>query len=129
MRWNTLLARTGFKRQKDGRYLDPVTDKKVKLETALDRSAKFHGYKNYKGAKEAFASKAYKRIVDGGYKTKKGVQPAFAKQAAIPNDYRLQKLFADAWNARDKDKSKELAQLLKYVGKINKYRAVYAGAL
>ncbi len=118
MRVNTLLASVGYKRQKDGKYLDPVTERKVSLQTAKDRASKFYGYSNYATAKEAFNSKAYKRIVE-----------RFAKEAGVPNDYRLQKLFADAWKARNKDKSKELADLLKYVGKINKYRAVYAGAL
>jgi len=125
MKWNTLLASAGYKRTADGKYFDPITERKVQRVTALNRSSQLYGYKNYASAKEAFSSRAYKRIVSGGYKTKQGMQESFAKQAGVPNDYRLQKLFADAWKARNKECSKELAQLLKYVQKINKYKAVY----
>lgn len=119
MRVNTLLANTGYKfDRKTKKYFDPVTERKVSLQTAKDRASKVYGYKNYTEAKAAFSSKAYARIVE-----------RFAKEAGIPNDYQLQKLFSNAWKARTKSKSKELADLLKYVGKINKYRAVYAGAL
>lgn len=155
MRWNSLLKSGGFKRTKTGKWIDPITKKAVTRQTAFDRSAKKLGYKNYAKAKEAFASKAYKRIVSSGYTTRvvdkntvigytKNGKPkyrllpkgkakridSFAKQAGInENDLELQKLFAQAWNEPNSVANKPLAQLLKYVQKINKYRSVYAGAL
>lgn len=117
MRWNSLLAAGGFKRSKSGKYIDPNTKRYVSKQTAFDRSAKKLGYKNYKNAKEAFKSKAYSRMI------------RFAKEAGVETDQKFQLLFSAAWNEKKSPKNKPLAQLLKYVKKINKYRAVYAGAL
>lgn len=117
MRWNTLLAQGGFKRNKLGKYYDKNTKRYVSKQTALDRSAKKFGYKNYNNAKQAFKSKAYSRMI------------RFASEANVKPDEKFQRLFATAWNEKSSKKNKPLAQLLKYVGKINKYRSVYAGAL
>lgn len=157
MRWNSLLKFGGFKRTKSGKWLDTTTNREVKLDTAYERSAKKLGYTSHKKAKEAFRSKAYQRIVASGYYTRKpnGVLlkqkvkvDSFAKQAGIKeNDPELQRLFAQAWQetsitvigydnkggpitkkskARD---NKALAQLLKYVGRLNKYTSSYDGVL
>lgn len=139
MRWNSLLKFGGFKRSKTGKYLDPTSKRLVSKETAFNRAAQKLGYKNYANAKQAFASAAYKRIVSSGYKTRKpngellkiAVQvKSFAAQVGISeNDEKLQRLFAATWNQGESKRNKPLAQLLKYVQKINKYRSVYAGAL
>lgn len=117
MQWNSLLKLTGFKRGKLGKYLDPITTRYIKRETALERGAKKLGFKSYQNAKEGFKSAAYKRM------------KRFAAEANIETGEKFQRLFAAAWNEKRSKKNKPLAQLLKYVGKISKYRSVYAGAL
>jgi len=117
MKWNSLLKFGVFKRNKNGKWLDPNTKKLVSRQTAFDRSAKKLGYKNYTKAKDAFKSKAYSRLL------------RFGKEAGVDTGEKFEKLFATAWNEKKSSKNKPLAQLLKYVQKINKYRSVYAGAL
>lgn len=117
MKWNSLLKAGGFKRTKLGKWRDPNTQRLVSKETAYERSAKALGYKSYANAKSAWKSKAYERI------------KKFAKEAGVPIDSDFERKFSAAWNSKESAKNKPLAQLLKYVQKINKYRSVYAGAL
>lgn len=114
MQWNSLLKQTGFRKQ-GTLYVNPVTGRTNARSTALNNAASIIGYKDYSKAKEAFSSKAYKRM------------NRFLKDAGKKNDKEFNVLFAKAWKDKDKKiksgraaKSHNLTRLLKYVEKLPK---------
>ena len=107
MNWQTLLKQSGYKRS-GLKYINPETGRKITRQSALERSAKSLGFKNYTDAKSAWKTKAYKRLSE--YASDEGKNP---------KGLEFNKLFGEAWkNRKQKRKGTALAKLLKYVNKI-----------
>ena len=151
MQWNKLLSQTGFRKVGE-LYINPVTGRTNTRSTALNNAASLVGYKDYAAAREAYSSKAYKRIsgfakeakqqhnildIRAAIKSGKVVDPKLLKGANQKFDAEFEKLFAKAWQDRNKKtragkpaKSYNLTKLLKHVEKLPKsYRDPYGNPL
>ena len=109
MRRDTELKLAGWKKRKDGKWINPLTRRPYTSDRAINKLAKEAGYKSWKDAQKTQKTQNYKRF------------ESFAKAGKKPTNLnsKFQKLFKAADKKKFKARSDELDKLLKYSSKRN----------
>ena len=119
------LRQQGFKKS-GNQYINPLTGRKVSKQSALDRAAKVLGWKSFDTYKAAYNSIPKHQTVSAYDRFK-----AFAVKRKRPTGLgtKFDLLFKAAFQTKPplKARSKELSELLTYVGKRNKNTKYAAG--
>lgn len=119
------LKSQGFVKSGD-KYINPLTNRKLTKQSALDKAAKVLGWKSYDRYREAFTKQAKGQTV-----TAYDRMANFAKAKNLPTGLgtKFDLLFKAAYNTNPpfKPRSKELTELLTYIGKRNKKTKYAAG--
>lgn len=119
------LRQQGFKKSGD-KYINPLTGRKISKKSALDKAAKVLGWSSFDKYKEAYTA-----IAKGHTKTAYQRFKEFAESRKRPIGLgtKFDMLFRAAYNTNPpfKPRSKELKELLTYVGKRNKNTRYAAG--
>lgn len=117
MRRDTELKLAGWKKRKDGKWINPLTRRPYTSERAINKLAKEVGYKNWKVAQATTKTQNYKRF------------EGFAKDANLPTNLssKFQKLWLQAAKKKFKPASDELHKLLKYTNKRTNRTRWFAG--
>lgn len=103
------LKNEGYKKLPNGKYLNPLTNRQITKQSALDRSVKIFGWKDWNQYKSAYTSKEYQRL--------KTYAEAMKRKTGRGSNFDL--LFKEAYQSKFKKRSPELTKLLTYVGKRN----------
>lgn len=119
------LRQQGFKKSGD-KYINPLTGRKITKQSALDKAAKVLGWRNFDTYKRAFTviSKGQSNTAYERFK-----QFAEQRNRATGLGTKFDLLFKAAYNTNPpfKSRSKQLKELLTYVGKRNKNTRFAAG--
>lgn len=112
------LRQQGYKKS-GNQYINPVTGRKISKQSALNRAAKVLGWKSFDTYKAAFTAIPKHQTITAYERFK-----AFAEKRKRPTGLgtKFELLFKAAFqtNPPFKARSKELSELLTYVGKRNK---------
>lgn len=119
------LKQQGYQKVGD-KYINPLTNRKILKQSALDKAAKVLGWRNFNTYKEAYLGVA-KGQTRSAYERFKSF--AQAKGRATGQGTKFDMLFRASYNTSTpfKPRSKELKELLTYVGKRNKNTKYAAG--
>ena len=119
------LKQQGYKKVGD-KYINPLTNHKISKQSALDKAAQVLGWRNFNRYKQAFTAKA-KGQETTAYERFKAFAQSRGRATGMGTKFDM--LFRAAYNTSTpfKPRSKELKELLTYVGKRNKNTKYAAG--